>query len=520
MLGRRTFGVAGAAILGSLALLASGVAHAAADLDAEDKSKASVTFAKELLKDSTTHEEVAYYSVTSAGTGLVKAKLGLVIGANRNATVEFIFQNLVFINETTPPALKVTDSAGADVSQTNVVHSLGGFKGASTALFTLSPASELPADTVLTLDVSSGGVGISASEPVSVTMEVRADPVQDGGVPQQYQVSHPNAIDAKLAVTVTENPINPVASVNDGYLRYKDGPFVDSGGGWPVRMRASLGTVTVSVEPYLKPDGVAAVEDDIYEDGGYTTDGLYGSSYILKGDFSFPSFVTLENPPHTYPADPLCTVYEDNLIRERPGQRQELGEQQELWTDVLRDLTGRHLCIWVNDFTRHHSSDRRLPSLRTGSIPMPETAPYQAEITFDYKDGVNQDFAPAMITVTYGSIRRDGAQVRLPYMVTDPRYNQRLFLVNHGEATTYEISFSSEEGVTARPGMRSSGTLPSGTTVLRVRDVVTIEGGPPHRVSGTITFPVTADNITVATNQTNRRDGETNTVVYKTRVGD
>ncbi len=498
MFGRRSCGVAGAAILGSLALLATGVAHAIVDLDAEDKSKASVTFAKELLKASTKHGDVDYYTVTATGgsgdSGLVKAKLGAVVGADRNAVVTFTFQNLVFLHDSTAPTISFEDSAGTDVSGVNDAHFGGGTRGMNTVSYRLSPTAELPADTVLFLGVPTGGVGISASAPVSITMDLTAEPAQEGGDPVTYQVSHPIAIDARPALKVTSTPNSPVASVEDGYRKFKAGPGVSSD-----RLTASLGRITVSAEPYLKPDGTAVGENDIWSAGFATwyvlddDEGLAGvpdqfSSAIVRGDFSFASSAAT-----SVDCPPLGGWTGPDMRRS--------DDQSRLRIQYGRAVDARLLCIGVSG--------------GADATPIARTAPYVAEFSFIYTDDVNPDLVPTTASASYGSIGRDGAMVRIPYLVTDERYNQRIVIVNHGAATNYEMSFTSEEGITAQAGMESSGTLPSGTTVLRTSDVVTIEGGPPHRVSGTLTIEAVAGSVSVATNQTNRSNGSTDTVVYK-----
>ncbi len=495
---RMTFGGAGAAVLGTMALLAADTSHAIVDLDAADKSEAAVTYAKELLKASTNHGGVDYYTVTETGSGddagLVKARLGVVVAADKNAIVAFTFENLVFLHLSTVPALSIESAGGEQVDDAGQAHWQGGTSGMNTVSYRLSPTVELPADTVLSLDVPSGGVGISASEPVSITMDVVADGVHAGDDRQNWQASYPNAIDAKSPITVTSTPNSVMASVEEGYRKFKAGPGVKSDG-----LVASLGTFTISMEPYLTPSGGRvtkpgasnATAAGIYNPGHFApivpdtppsaSDGT--SIAVIKGDFSFASKAIVDSHP-------TCNNISSfsNLI---------MDDKMALARQFLIVAEDWYPCIGVS-----------------GAAPIPETVPYEVEISFEYVDAVNPDFALATKTVTYGSISRETGTVRIPYLTTDERYNQRIVIVNHGAATPYEMSFTSEEGITARAGMASSGTLPPGTTVLRTRDVVTIEGGPPHRVSGTIGIEAPARSVTVATNQTSRRDGDTDTVVY------
>ena len=127
---------------------------------------------------------------------------------------------------------------------------------------------------------------------------------------------------------------------------------------------------------------------------------------------------------------------------------------------------------------------------------------------------------PAMgMSHDLGQVVRDGTEVHLPYVTTDSRYNQRLVMVNRGKkAAKYMMSFDTPEagGVTSQGGSDAMGMLaPMSTTVLHLTkdDVVDIMGGPPHRISGTLTIEALPKDISVATNQTNKETGGTDTVV-------
>ncbi len=496
MFGRKTYRIAGAAVLGCLAMLATGIAHAIIDLDAADKSKPAVTFAKELLHTPTTHGEDTYYTVTATGTGddagLVRAKLGTSVSRGKTATVEFTFQNLVF-TAATAPALTVEDSAGTALAASPTV-SAGGTSGNSSVTFTLSPTEALPADAVLELDIPADGVGISADAPVSVTMDVTADPFLVGGTPTTHQASYANAIDAQLSINVTSTPNSVRASVAEGYRKFSEGSGVHGSG-----TRAMLGRIAISVEPHLKSDGNTIVAGDLYRAFPANTalanlpggGNISRSSVVVKGDFSFINKVMFDS-------DSDCKNIENDGIA-RYANLLPADDTTQVTPQHLYYVTPKHFCVRVSG--------------AADATPITE-GDYMAEVTLDYVDAVNTDFTSATYTVAYGSIGRDGLAVHIPYLTTDERYNQRIVIVNRGAESTYDVSFESEDGITAQAGAMSSGTLPTGTTVLRTRDVVTILDGPPHRVSGTISFQSPPGSISVATNQTNRGDGGTDTVVY------
>ena len=63
-----------------------------------------------------------------------------------------------------------------------------------------------------------------------------------------------------------------------------------------------------------------------------------------------------------------------------------------------------------------------------------------------------------------GAIKRDGTTVRLPYLTTNAKFNQRLYIVNRGSEATYEMDF--QEGDTA--GALASGTLEANSRTIIV----------------------------------------------------
>ena len=112
-------------------------------------------------------------------------------------------------------------------------------------------------------------------------------------------------------------------------------------------------------------------------------------------------------------------------------------------------------------------------------------------------------------------IGRNGTTVRLPYLTTNAKFNQRLYIVNRGAEAVYEMDF--QEGDTA--GAIASGTLEANSrTIISVGGtgtedaLVTIgEGGSTY---GSLIIEAQPRMIDVATVQVSREDGSTDTVVY------
>jgi hypothetical protein len=117
------------------------------------------------------------------------------------------------------------------------------------------------------------------------------------------------------------------------------------------------------------------------------------------------------------------------------------------------------------------------------------------------------------------SIEHDGTTVQIPYLTTYDQYNQRIVIVNRTKDDVgYSITFSTEDGVTATPGMDAEGTADGKTTTvlsLRNDDVVTIEGGT--RASAEVILLADPTMVDVATQVINTMGGGTDTVVLESR---
>ena len=144
---------------------------------------------------------------------------------------------------------------------------------------------------------------------------------------------------------------------------------------------------------------------------------------------------------------------------------------------------------------------------------IPETGAYTA--MGSYTGIEDAAIGPMPQAQTLGMIKRDGTTVRLPYLTTNAKFNQRLYIVNRGAEAGYEIDF--QEGDTA--GALAIGTLdPNSRTIISVGGtptqdpLVTIgEGGS---TSGSLIIEAGPGMIDVVTVQVSRELGTTDTVVY------
>ena len=154
----------------------------------------------------------------------------------------------------------------------------------------------------------------------------------------------------------------------------------------------------------------------------------------------------------------------------------------------------RTLCV-----TAREASD----GVPASSIP---EATYSAAVKFS--DAREYHLLPGpVIQANFGRIRRNGTTVQLPFLSTYENYNDRIIIVNRANfPANYDLKFHTEEGVRAIPGAKASGTLAEKTTtVLRARDVVTLNGGV--RTAATLSIALSRDTVDVMTQRVNLTDG-------------
>lgn len=121
-------------------------------------------------------------------------------------------------------------------------------------------------------------------------------------------------------------------------------------------------------------------------------------------------------------------------------------------------------------------------------------------------------FAATVANGTVGSIAHNGTTIQVPYVTTFADYKQRLVLVNRSTAdSAYAVTFTTETGVTATPGVAATGTLKAGTTtILPMSDVVSIVGAT--RTAATVVIAAPTLKIDAATTIVNTNGGGTDTV--------
>ena len=485
MLNRKTLRIAGAAILGTL--VGTNAAHAVIVVDADGDATDQVTYAKETLTTNATVTSggKTYYTVTGPGNQLdVRIPLGFATGGAENIVVLYTLGGMVFSEEVTAAHIDMTGPGpGYTTKGFTDVRLNGGAKGDSTVEFSITASAAVGETDMLALTL--GSLAVDAAAVGSITMLASYDVSSTRSISETVTISDAVTVKNALKETVTAASSTPVALVEEGFMQFGD---PDSTSTSSDGLRATVGSITIGFEAgtLAASDSAAITAANMAAQllGASQSDGSDGATLNFTGDVGFVSDVFLATA-NDCPISEKVTLYEEDDAKVKSWD----GDAAD-FADV--DGTGAYLCITVDGMT---------------VIP---TASY--DVTIDYAGITNAAFPPADSTKTVGSIKRDGTTVHIPFLTTT-RHHQ-LIIVNRGEATTYELEFRTEDGVTATAGAGASGDLPTGTTVLSLRDddVVTLEGR--KRTAATLMVVAPKGMIDVSSLLVNI-DGSTDTVLYQ-----
>ena len=139
MLSKKSFGIAGAAMLGTVALLGTNAAYAVIDLDAEDKSDPAATYAKETIIASVKGEDDrTYYRVDSNTDGVLNVEGEVGVGGTVDSVliIQYVLEGMVF-TKTSAPAMQIgsTNCNSASPSGDEATKRGGGDEGENTVSF-------------------------------------------------------------------------------------------------------------------------------------------------------------------------------------------------------------------------------------------------------------------------------------------------------------------------------------------------------------------------------------------------
>ena len=452
MLSRKTLGVAGAAMLGTMALMATNVANAvikAGGTEAVGSTYGNVMFAKEDLlgTEAGTHTEdgVKYYIVTNAGNALdIQAATALAPSASLPTYLRFELENMVFGAQVAGVA-----SGGGPGQNFAVVQYTSGDANANRIL----------APTTI-------GVLPDMSGSVSVTEHVNALHALEGTNPLGNPQMAENAVRVVDGIVETGMSSMSVAEVETGFTK-----FVSGTGGAASDTVAAIGMLEIETAASVLDQLGVAVDspDDVL---GATTP----ITITYKGDFSGEEdglTYSLYNGMDCGTAETPATAVPASVN----------DDETEMTPDAQPDGTGsvmHYLCVTVG---------------ADSTAVLPNTA---FTATVKYTAVADAAFPRMEMTETVGSIGRNGTSYHIPYLTTHEAYRQRVVIVNRGAATTYSFgNFQSDDDAMPEPGGMAMGDLPMGQKVLRSTDIVS----GVTRAAATLSIVASRDNISAAIQQ-------------------
>ena len=531
MLSKIPFRIAGAAMLGTVALLGTNAANAAINLDATStvKRDPAITYAMETVTTMVTGKDGGtYYEVSNTNSSMdVYGKIGVGGVSGTVRTVTFTLHGMVFTADSAPALrvgvldTQVVSDACATAAGAATSLRTGGAAGDSKVSFILD-GTDVPArdaTAIACLDVAELAVSANGG---GVSMKV-ADNLAD---PAMHESTYPGAVGLSTALAATRTAMEAKTFVADKYKTL--GAMSDTEG----MAYATVGKVAVSMmTDYHAAGGTRADEDVTMEDLFVASDTEAAndaarttsipsteSTVTFMGDFSFASMVTMDDDMDCMAADADGTadaspptgdlrMAEVNGVRDTTKLKPQplgamlgtLGNEDE----GVSMYPGMYLCIHVLD--KEHRD----------AMAIPEAGPYMA--MFKFAGGTTDAKHPAMpMTLELGKITRDGTNVRIPFVTVNERHHQRIVIMNRGGEAFYDMTFMVEDGRTAMPGADASGMLPAGkVTVLSLRndDVVTVDGGT--RTSANLSIEAEPSNISVSTIIHSPDTGNTDTVVIQ-----
>ena len=484
----------------------------------------SVTYAKETLLDTATKEPddgVTYYDVARTHYISGPTKIYTLGTANDAYVVRYSLEGMVFSEAPEAFALSPGNGAavaiGAPSAGTNDLSIiLGGAAGDSYVVFQAVARSIVrtagdstadpvipPRDPVILLQAK---FSISEEGSGGITRVVQNRALRDIGVvsdSETHELSGAIRALPGIVETVTPNPQTPTAVAEFDFMQFENGSLVTPD------LTASVGTVMLGVKtPHYR--NAQATDANVTAAAGITVDentsdadlatvslpvvdvltdviGLETDAkkngVTFSGDFSFPSKVAVG-------VGAACAASGTDI-------RVKSAEDADVYTDMSKPqtastfLAARALCIHVD-----------------GKTEIPITDTYKA--TTKYEGIEDAAFPPPGGEHMLSHIDHDGTTYRIPYITTYDGYNQRISIVNRGGPTTYAFTgLVSAEG-TVMAGSMASGPLPTGQTILRSTDVVTITGG--NRAAGNLTIVADPGAVSAVVQQVNKETRTVDTV--------
>jgi hypothetical protein len=492
MLSKKSFGIAGAAMLGTVALLGTNAAYAVIDLDADDQSDPAATYAMETITAAVEGADGAMYYTLDGGDNALDVQGEVGVGGTSGSVLilEYVFDGMVFTSMSDP---MLSIGSNNCTGGTDATKRAGGDKGENKVSFIFTRTNDtLDDDTEACLMLENMAVSMDGG---GVTLNVS----DNLPLPATHSEGYSGAVAIASALEEMATASNPKATVASSFLSF-EGNVMDADTTNDTTQQATVGSFMTSVDTDLlaADDGNAVEELDLYAVGATTANAEAGdgeSSVTISGDFSFVTMAFLHDA-----AD--CDSNNPTDLRMDIDADTEMRDTTRLKAQTLGYVNANtNLCITVE---AADSED---------AVAIPETAPYM--VTVSYGGGTADAKYPTRgMARELGMIVRDGTTVRFPYLTTYAGYNQRIIVVNRGGAATYSMSFMPEKGE-ATEGEDANGELEANSTTvfsLKNDDVVTLSEG--SRTAGTLIVEAQRNMIDVATTIVNTNTGSTDTITY------
>ena len=472
---------------GSPAVHALKIVDQASD-DPAEEGRASNTYAKETLLSTATQEAsdesdtATYYNIAEENI-MLSAPADVTANAGDTYVISYTLDGMVFR----------TVVAADDLDGTTVTVAHGGAAGDKAVVFRLAPTASVAATT--TLLVLEADFAVSAAGSGSVTRTVTNQTLASLNIPgvdgtMTHTASGAILLGSGLKETSMAN--SPTATVEHGFRSF-DGNAVATVGSLQVTFNGEVREATSTTG--------AVVNDlsQVINDSGTGDDAM--STVEIMGNFAFATNAFLHG-------DDDCSAAGTDTAEPpaAPGilTVEGIGDDMMVTGVATQNVTAfadmMYLCIAVD------------PADEDG-MRIPETVAYTA--MGDYAKIDDGAIDPEPMEQKLGMVTRDGTTIRLPYLTTNPKFNQRLYIVNRGAEAYYEMDF--QEGDMA--GALASGTLDANSrTTISVGGTATqdplVTIGEGGSTSGSLIIEAQPNMIDAATVQVSRELGTTDTVVY------
>ncbi len=434
--------------------------------------------------DLTTEIAIANESIAPTTTGVLPVGVGDTTGA---LDVEGLIQVGVPANDqiyirydwTGGTLLSDLPQGAVDVDGTASTSLTDGLTGDTSAVFgVLAGGAGFNQTASVTLDFQnpSLGIGLTGSS-LDVRMRVYTDQGNAlAGGPALSDQTASGVVSIADALDIDFTPANATAEVQTGFTEFVDGASTSTTG--------VLGLFTADALT-----GFSLASDLSAATFANLVDATSNSTVTYSGNFGFNTssgfYVSGATDGTCDPSGSTALVPDTASFS--------------MATIDMADGNGRALCATVD-----------------GDEEVIPNAAYTATVVLTHAE-TNSSPSATTATSSVGNIVRNGTTVEVAYVTTFADYNQRLLLNSRsGVDVTYEITFRTEDGVTATELPAASGTLPAGENlVLRMTDLVEFEGG--SRGAATVTVVAPSSDIDVATTQVNLADSSTDTVYWSVK---